>query len=254
MLKDERLERIQQYLREHRYASLNELAQLFGISKATIRRDVEQLCASGCLQSTRGGVKYSEGPVESELPYHEKEKANREEKIRIAQAACKLIHPGSTILLDTGTTTRAMTTFLMTASNLHIVTNDVLIAADLAVNQNIELTVVGGRMRKGYYTLRGYYAENFLRQLHVDQAFVSMDAVSQAGGCMLTNMDEIAMKQNIIRCASERILLCDHTKYETQTFLRVCDLQEINLFLTGKELDDEIYRRFLENSCEIQRV
>ena len=253
MIKAERLARIVEYIEKNRYVNIHQLVAEFSVSKATIRRDLEILSADGDIQLTHGGAKYKRD-AEKELPYDEKRKSNSEEKSRIGKAACDLIREGDTIIIDTGTTTREMVEYLLNRQHLHVITNDVLIAAELAANTEIDITLTGGSIRKGYYTLCGYYAENFIKQLHADILFLSMDSINSVFGCAILNIDEVATKQSMIHAAERVVALCDHTKFESKALLKVCDLPQIDRYITGNELSEDTYIRFSEKGCNLQRV
>ena len=81
MLKQERLEKLEKYIKQHRYVSNQELMSQFGISRATVRRDLESLCEKPEFRLTRGGVTYQPKEPGNELPYDEKRGENREEKM-----------------------------------------------------------------------------------------------------------------------------------------------------------------------------
>ena len=251
MLKDARIDRLRGYLRDNKYATISDITALLGISKATAYRDLSELSKFNEFTVTRGGAYLNSAAAGAELPYAEKRKHNHAEKVRIARAACDYIREDSTIILDTGTTTREMVTFIKEMRKLQVVTNDVLIAAELADNQEIEITVTGGNIRHGYYTLRGYYADYFLTQIKVDTAFLSADSVSPDSGCMVTNMDELTVKQNMMRAADRVILLCDHSKIGKKSFSMVCDISEIDLLITGREVDAALAESIREADCEV---
>jgi DeoR/GlpR family transcriptional regulator of sugar metabolism len=253
MIKDERLSKIIDYIQKNQYVNIHQLVSEFSVSKATIRRDLETLAENGAIQLTHGGAKYKK-EAETELPYDEKRKTNSDEKSRIGKAACDLIHEGDTVIIDTGTTTREMVKYLLSRQNIHVITNDVIIAAELAVNTSIELTLTGGNVRKGYYTLCGYYAENFIKQLHADILFLSLDSIDSEFGCAILNMDEVATKQRMIKAAERTVSVCDHTKYESKALLKVCELSEIDLFVTGRELSEDTCHHFFENGYQLQLV
>jgi len=253
MIREERLAEILQYINQKKFVSIHELCKVFSISKATVRRDLNQLNKTGHILLSRGGARYMQ-EAENELPYDEKRKHHKDEKLCICQRACEIIKDGSLVIIDTGTTTREMAQFLKDRKNLHIVTNDIMIAVELATNRFIDLTVTGGSVRKGYYTLNGYSAESFLQQLHADIAFLSLDAVDSEMGGMITNMDEITLKQRIIQCADYVVALCDHSKFGKKSFLKVCSLEEIDLFITGKELPKAILNSFEQRDAKIQLV
>lgn len=253
MIKDERLSRIIDYIQKNQYVNIHQLVAEFSVSKATIRRDLEVLAANGVILLTHGGAKYKK-ETESELPYDEKRKTNSDEKSRIGKAACDLIQEGDTVIIDTGTTTREMVKYLLGRQHIHVITNDVMIAAELAVNTAIDLTLTGGNIRKGYYTLCGYYAENFIKQLHADILFLSLDSIDSEFGCTILNMDEVVTKQRMMKAAERIVSLCDHTKYQSKALLKVCELSEIDLFITGCELPEDTYHSFKEKGYELKLV
>ena len=253
MIKDERLAKIIEYIEKNHYVNIHQLVAEFSVSKATIRRDLEKLAASGIIQLTHGGAKYKR-EAEKELPYDEKRKANSDEKSRIGKAACDLIQEGHTVIIDTGTTTREMVKYLLSRQHIHVITNDVLIATELAANTGIDITLTGGSIRKGYYTLCGYYTENFIKQLHADILFLSLDSIDSSFGGAILNIDEVATKQRMINAAERIVTLCDHTKYESKALLKVCELSEIDLSITGHELPEEISLNFIEKGYHLQLV
>src|SRR5699024_4503469 len=122
-------------------------ASQFSISSATIRRDLELLSGQNRVTLTRGGVVSNQANVVEERPYSEKLGDNQEEKKRIAQAAAAMIRPGTTILVDSGTTNRAMIPFLQEVGPVNIVTNDVVIAGELTSCRDADVTVLGGTLR-----------------------------------------------------------------------------------------------------------
>ena len=254
MLKFERLERIEQYVNQNRYATINELASQFSISSATIRRDLELLSGQNRVTLTRGGVVSNQANVVEERSYSEKLGDNQEEKKRIAQAAAAMIRPGTTILVDSGTTNRAMIPFLQEVGPVNIVTNDVVIAGELTSCRDADVTVLGGTLRKGYFTLVGHYAESMVAQMRADIAFLGMDAVNLKGGCMIANMNEVGLKRAMIQAARQVVVVCDHSKFEMESFLTVCPLDQVGTFLTGKELSRYVGEAFAEAGCVIRYV
>ena len=118
MLRHERLERIEEYINHHRYVTIPQLVEAFDISSSTIRRDLEALGEAGRVELTRGGVMSLHRNVSEEASYNEKVEANREEKARIAAAAARMIKPGCTLFVDSGTTTRELVPYIMDVQGL----------------------------------------------------------------------------------------------------------------------------------------
>lgn len=254
MLKYERLERIEEYVNQNKYATITDLAEFFGISSATIRRDLELLGSQQRVTLTRGGVVSNRKNVTEEQSYTEKLGANQQEKNRIAQAAAQLIQEGNTILVDSGTTNRAMIPYLLEISHLGVVTNDVVMAAELTGHPGAEVTLLGGTLRKGYFTLTGHYAESMVSQMRADIAFLGMDSVSLRSGCMIANMNEVGLKRAIAAAARQVVVVCDHTKLETESFITVFPLDQVDLFITGRELNPRIAAAMQEMGLKLQQV
>lgn len=245
MLKEERLKMLENYVNQHRYVSYHELTRIFNTSKATIRRDLEMLVASGRLNMVRGGAASLNSSVMSELGYDQKQQSHNEEKMRLAQAAAQLIKPRDTVILDSGTTVRKMVPFLTHISELHVITCDIAIAADLTYLPNVDVTVLGGTLRHGYFNLTGHFAEMIAGNLCADIAFLSFDSVScKSEKCMITNMDEVGIKQRFIAAAARTVLLCDHSKLDHESVVGVCSLSDIDILLVGKELPEKTLQRF----------
>jgi len=239
MLQEERLQRIEEYINFRGRASFQELMKELDLSKATIRRDLKRLEAEERLTIVRGGAIAKEPESSRELPYYRKLETNSEEKQRIAKSAAALVESGKTIVLDSGTTTRHMVPHLAQLPYAHIITCDVLIAADCSYYPNIETTVIGGKLRSGYHSLYGYLAEQMIRTLNADIAFLSADAISDDGTCAITNIEEVLIKQYILKCADKSVLLCDHTKFNLKSVVKIYDINDVDLVICGRELAEE---------------
>ena len=244
MIRDERINRMGTYITTKQYVSVDELVAKFRVSKATVRRDLEILNQQGVVCLLRGGARKKDG-VERELMYAEKLGRNREERARIAQNAANMIVEGQTVFVDTGVTAREMVPYLCEMRNIHVVTNDIWIATHIVSNINIKVSVPGGNIRRGFYTIKGSETEQYVSNLYVDIAFISMDAIDSDFGCSITNNDEVLIKQQMINHSQKTVIIADHSKFETVASWKVCPLYDIDLFITGKELDSrtvEYYR------------
>jgi len=245
MLRHERLERIEEYINHNRYVTIPQLVEAFDISSSTIRRDLEALGEAGRVELTRGGVMSLRRNVSEEASYNEKVETNREEKARIAAAAARMIKPGGTLFVDSGTTTRELVPYLREGQGLKVVTNDLLIAAELSGAMGVEVIMPGGLLRKGYFTLTGSHAEEMVSGMRADLTFMGFDAARPCG-FMISNQEEVGLKRAMARCGRRLVVLCDHTKFEADSFITVCPLADASLIITGKELDENI-RRQLES-------
>lgn len=253
MIRDERISRLISYINLQQYVSIDELVDKFNVSKATVRRDLDYLKNQGAIYLVRGGARKKEG-IDQELMYSEKLDRNKEERERIGHVAAGMIEEGQTVFVDTGVTAREMIPYLCELRNIHVVTNDVWIAAHIVSNTGIKVSVPGGNIRRGYYTIKGSETEQYLSNLFVDIAFISIDAIDSEFGCSITNNDEVIIKQQMIAQSKKTVIIADHSKYETVAGWKVCRLDEIDVFVTGKELSELVDKRYKKMDYNIQIV
>ena len=187
MLTVERQRGILQYLEVNRWANIMRLAEELGVSPSTIRRDLNELAASGELRRVRGGA--VNGNAESiERVASERMFAFAEEKARIATAAAKLVPSSSTIFISGGTTTERLIPLLGEIESLVVITNAVNIAHRLGLLTNVETIVLGGSLRHSELTLLGGVTERAVRQHHVDVAFYGCFGIDPESGLSAASM------------------------------------------------------------------
>src|SRR5262249_3618226 len=100
--------------------SVGELAEAFGGSHETIRRDLKLLADQGHLDVVHGGAA-RRGMIEPAIAQRVAE--NADGKAAIARVAAELVPDGGSVLLDSGTTTAAIALDLVGRSGLTICTN-----------------------------------------------------------------------------------------------------------------------------------
>jgi len=252
MLQEERLRKMKEHVDRSTFCSLQELCATLGISRATARRDLNLLASSNRVRLVRGGAASISDGTTYDPPYAVKKNLHQEEKARIAEAAVRLVHEGETVLLESGTTALRIAERLRTLRNISVATNDVQIAATLADCDGIDVTMIGGTLRKGYFATLGYFAQMTLERISADIAFLGVDAVDAKRGFMISNAEEVSVKRLVLASAKRRIVICDHTKFESTSFLQLCALQDVDLVLTGRELDEAVRAKYEEAGARIR--
>ena len=252
MLPAERLKMVLDVVNEMKVVTIEDLCYQLAVSKATVRRDLKELEQNNKIIRTHGGALSfgDHGPYEP--PFRVKSKWNIEEKQRIAEVACRYINPGEAIILDSGTTTLELAKKITMIENLTVITNDLIIAMELSQYQNINLIVIGGKLKKDFYTLTGIFAEMVLKNIRADKYFIGADAVDRELGLMNYNTEEIPIKKLMIASAKKRYALCDHSKFEGVAVANICSFECIDQIITGTEIDPEILKKFTNTGVEIE--
>ncbi len=239
MLAEERRALLQKKLIEEGYIQITDLADKFDISSATIRRDLIAMEKEGiCIRKRGGAIRSSQG-VTLEIPYEIKRHKQIKEKERIARSALELIENGDTILLDAGSTTYALANLLHQKKNLTVVTHDLNIAVKLASNPNINLICTGGIARTNVYTLQGTRVVDFIRTLRVDKSFIGADTIHTDGTIGNVNIEEVPIKQAMIKAAKQVILLADASKFGLTGFAHVADMKDVDVLITDEGVSEK---------------
>jgi DeoR family transcriptional regulator of aga operon len=207
------------------------LAGQFGVSAATIRRDLQVLEDQKLLSRTHGGAVAVD--VAYELPVRYRAGQNREEKAVVAQRAAALLPRGPlTLGLTGGTTTHLLARILAGRVDLTVVTNALNIASELALRPRLKLIMTGGVSRTQSYELVGPIADRALAGLNMEVAVVGVDGISARGG--LTTHDEIEAHTNacMIERADRVIVVADGSKLGRVCLAGICAITDIATLVT----------------------
>lgn len=235
LFEEERKLGIFNYVQTNERASVQELAQHFGVSESTVRRDLKDLEESGQLRRTHGGAVAIQSD-NSELSFMEKEDRFRLQKETIAKVAAALVQEGDTILLDSGSTTYYLAKELKTINKLTVVTNSVVVAQELAHLPNISLVMTGGTVRHETLAMVGPIAERTLEMLRVNKVFLAINGFDAQHGLTTPSITEAEMKRKMIQVGKQVILLADHSKYAKVSFAKVAGTGQINQLITDWQL------------------
>ncbi len=208
-----------------------DLANRLGVSPMSVRRDLTQLAREGKLTRVHGGAV----TAEDEPPFGVIEVERAAAKNRIGAAAAALVEDGQTIMIDIGTTTLAFARHLR-GRPLTVITSSLAIVQELLPDPEIELVVLGGIVRRNYRSLVGMLAEDALRQVSADIAFLGTSGIRRRDlAVMDTTMAETPIKRGMITAARRRVLLADAEKFSMRGTVRVCDVNDLDVIVTDAD-------------------
>jgi DeoR family transcriptional regulator of aga operon len=252
MRQSERLSAILEELSSNGSVSVAELGKGFGVSLATIRRDLQLLEEQRLVARIHGGA-VARG-VLYELPLRYKAAQHQEAKARIAGAAAKLVADGTTVGLTGGTTTTEVARAISEKGGLTVVTNALNIASELAMRLNLKLVVPGGVARAESYELVGPIGEQSLAALNLDLVMVGVDGISIDAGCTTHHEVEAYTNRALIKRARRTIVVADSSKLGRVAFARICSLAEIDALITDQDSDPPELRALQDSEISITRV
>lgn len=226
---DERQARIAEHVSVRGRARIGELAQIFGVTEPTIRKDLSALQEQGLLKRTHGGALAIHPNVDRELAG--RQTANPAAKDAIARACLGLLHNGDSVFLDSGTTVESLARALAEDSRglrLSVLTSSLGVALSLADVRNIDCVLLGGQVRRVDGSLVGPLALENLQRFTFSAAFLGVSGFSELG-VSVGSLAEAAIEEAVIERARRVIVPIDQTKVGATDFARVCDLEQVDV-------------------------
>ncbi|MGI6878710.1 DeoR/GlpR family DNA-binding transcription regulator [Microbacterium sp. gxy059] len=245
MYQAERHTRIIGDLRAHGRVAVADLADRFGITTETVRRDLAALERSGLLRRVHGGAVSPELTSVVEAGLAERETRRSAEKRAIADRAVQVIPDGFTgsVLVDAGTTTGALLEPLaarVAGRRVEVVTNAVAHAAQLAGRDGLGLTVLGGRVRSVTGAAVGASTVRDIEELRPDLAFIGANGLSAMFGLSTPDREEADVKRAMVRQARRVVVLVDASKFGVESLQRFAELADIDVVVADRAPEGDL--------------
>ncbi len=221
---------------------VEDLADRFGVTVQTIRRDLTELADAGKLERVHGGAVMPSGV--SNIGYEDRRDLNEAAKRAIAKACAHEIPDGASVFLNIGTSTEAVARELLSHRDLMAVTNNMNVANILVGNPNCEIVVAGGVLRRSDGGLVGNLTTTTIQHFKFDYAVIGCSALDLEGDLLDFDFQEVHVSQTIIRQARRTFLVADSSKFQRSAPARIASLREIDVFFTDQPLAAELAARF----------
>jgi DeoR family fructose operon transcriptional repressor len=235
---EERQEAISALVAERGRLAVAALAERFGVTTETVRRDLAVLERAGMVRRVHGGAVPAGALTLVEPGLAERHGTRSEAKRAIAAAALALL-PGAdgSIVLDGGTTTAALADLLPSDRRLLAVTSSVPIAGRLSAAPGVTLHVLGGRVRGVTQCAVGDTTVRALAELRVDVAFLGTNGISPAHGFTTPDDAEASVKRAMVRAGQRVVVLADSSKLDREHLVRFATPEDVDVLVTDDEAD-----------------
>ncbi|WP_353814899.1 DeoR/GlpR family DNA-binding transcription regulator [Agromyces sp. SYSU T00266] len=215
-----------------------EIAAELGLSEDSIRRDLRELDHAGLAVRVYGGALPASPAI---ADYASRMSVAPESKLRVAAAAVALIEPGATVILDGGTTTRAMVDALPTTLECAVMTHSPTIAAAL-LEHAADVFLIGGRLFKHSAVASGAAAVEAAGLISADLFFLGVTGVHATEGLTTGDPEEAAMKRALSSRAAETYVLASEEKVGAASRYRVLPIEGVAGIVTDADADDPTMR------------
>lgn len=252
MYAQERQQAMAELIAKRGRLSVNELAEEYAVTTETVRRDLSVLERGGIIRRVHGGAVPAESLTVLETAVSDRDLARSEEKDRIAKAALDFLPPaGGSILLDAGTSTARLATYLPRDHALTVVTNAVPIAARLAGARNVDLHLLPGRVRRTTQAAVGDDTVAALHQLRPDVAFVGTNGISLDHGFSTPDHSEAAAKRAMVRAGRRVVVLADSSKVGLENTVRFAELTDVDVLVTDSGISKRDVNALRQRDVEV---
>jgi DeoR family glycerol-3-phosphate regulon repressor len=213
---------IVQRLRAAGSVSVGELANIFGVSHETIRRDLKLLSDHGHLDVVHGGAA-RRGMMEPSIAQRGEE--NADGKAAIAREAARMVADAGSVLIDSGTTTAALTQELLGRPGLTIFTNSLNHAVTLCRVSGNRVIMLGGEVDNNDEATFGTGTSTGIDSVRADVAFIGVGGFAEDGGMTDYSITAAETRGKMI-LAGRAYLLADQTKFDRRTPFRVPNMDK----------------------------
>lgn len=213
-----------------------DVATELGISEDTIRRDLRDLAAAGLCQRVYGGALPASPAV---ADYPTRRQVGVAGKERVAAAATALIRPGTTVILDGGTTALAVVHALPATLQATVITHSPTVGAALAEHAGVEVHLIGGRLFKHSVVACGAAAVEAAQAVNADLFLLGVTGVHHEAGLTTGDADEAAMKRALARRAADTYVLASAEKIGAASRFAVLPLTAVAGIITNAPPTDD---------------
>jgi DeoR/GlpR family transcriptional regulator of sugar metabolism len=226
-----------------------DVAAELGVSEDSIRRDLRDLAAAGLCQRVYGGAL----PVSPAVAdYASRTTIAADGKDRVAAIAAGLVRPGSTAILDGGTTTLAVAKALPHDLEATVVTHSPTIAVALLDHPNVEVFLLGGRLFRHSAVTCGAAAAEAAQAISADVFLLGVTGVHPDAGLTTGDADEAAMKRTLARRAADTYVLASAEKLGAASRFTVLPFADIAGIIT--DADDSTVQELAARGVQILRA
>lgn len=226
----------------------NDLAVEFAVSEDAIRRDLRALAQEGICERVYGGA-LPLSPVSA--PLVERLGIEAAQKARLAAAALALLRGGDCVFLDVSSTHVELARLIPEDCGIRIVTNSVLVAAELIGKPGLECSILGGRVNAHVGGAVDADALAALAGYRIDLCFLGACACDPAEGLFGFDPEDVAFKRALLRAARTSAVLLTNDKLAARAPYRICPIEDITCYVLSADAPAPARTRLAELGCSV---
>ncbi len=221
--------------------SVEDLADIMGVSTMTIYRDVSALEEQRLVTLLRGNV-YALASALNEASAEFRMGENVLIKEAFVQAVEPLITSWASVMVDDSTSGIFVISKVAETRPLTVITNSLLAAREVESQSDVSLQIIGGEYQKWAEASCGMAALRQIEDLRADFSIMSASAIS-GGACYHPYRQIADVKRAMLKASEVRILLADGSKFARRSMYRFADLNDFEYVITDPSVAPEILEK-----------
>ncbi len=220
--------------------SVERLAQDLAVSVATIRRDLTSMEVSGTIRRTHGGA-VIQSLRGADQAFAVRQELDVEAKKNIARTAVEMIRADQTLLLNDGSTLLAFARELAVLPiPLTVATVGVNIASCLSENSNMVTYLIGGLVRHKTLATSGAFAEEMLKAINADTAFIAAEGITVREGLTYSYETDAHLARLLRKQSTQTVVLATARKLRQRDRITAFAASSIDILITDCEDQDTV--------------
>ena len=252
MFVEERKQSILNILKQKEKVSVNELSDLFSVSKVIIRKDLCQMEEENLLTRTHGGAILKRKIVDK-IILKDIAKEDLEEKTALAEKVVSLIQDGDIIFLDDSTVTIIVAALLQKRKiKISVISNMLEIQKILSENKGIEIISLGGIYDARTDSFVGEMARENLELFNPNKVFIGIGGINvdkmQLSTCTI---DEGKFKSTALKVGQESFIITQSKKFYQDSIFNFSKIKEGMTIITDHNISEDFEKKLIENNVKI---
>ena len=244
-----RRESIYQIIQDQKMVKVSDLSEETGVTKMTVRRDLEFLEKKGLIERIHGGAILSNRGLLEPL-FSQKSMLHRQEKDAIAKKAASLVQDYETIFINSGSTSLRLF-HEITAKHVKIVTNNAYFPME-DIPDNLEVLSTGGNFSNESFTYYGDLANYAVSQVWATKAFIGVDGIDVLHGLTSPVQAEGQINRSMIEHTKNQvIIIADSSKIGRVSNFFLSSISVVNMLITDKGISEKDLNEFTKQGIEV---
>jgi DeoR/GlpR family transcriptional regulator of sugar metabolism len=245
-----RVVKIMEILAANRNVKTNLLAEMLDVSRATLRKDLDNLEKRGMICRRHGFVS-----LDAADNTGRRMAVSHSIKRRIAKAAVQIVEEDETIMIESGSCCALFAEELsLSGKNVTIITNSVFIANHVSKMQNIKIILLGGCLQPESQVLVGQTTENCSRQFFTDKFFLGTNGFIHDYGFTGRDCLRAETSTELAKCAKKTFVLTEASKFKQRGAYNLMPFDKLAGIFTDDGIPKEAEASLIKNNVKLHKV